>query len=1325
MKKAGAMNRGTVLPILMCVMFLFGIRGVEAVLPTSEGVDVEAWRRVQAQLEAQGVRPAYSKTGGDGTEETVRLFPAPDLTADWTQFGRVVAIDGDTMVVGSVDGDVASWEAEYFFDVFERNEGGADAWGQVITLSISDPQGCDDAFGGSVAISGDTIVVGARAVWGCSASGFVFERNEGGSDAWGQVAALNDRSDRYPDLAVSVAIDGDRIVVGGEYDWHYGSDEWVFVFERNWGGADAWGLVGLYEDPDPESFGGFGSSVSLSGDTLVVGAPWHSGGGAAYVYQRPHKDGDQSSVPGVMLLASDGAHGDRFGTSVSISGDTVVVGASRDVVFGFDCGSAYIFERDLGGADAWGEAAKILAPEYDLWDPGSEQFGISVSIDGDRVVIGAPLEGLRQMGPWGSAFIFERSQVDPLEWGLVAKIQDSNETLYDYFGVSVAMSGDTVVVGAEKDNSGGEGSGSAWVLGRDENGIDAWGIEAMIPAPGALTARGDFFGGQVAADGNLVVVGASGDDESGWNSGAVYVFDRHHGGLNHWGQVAKLVPPLGVQDRSFGESLAVSDDTVVVGAPLNNSSGAVFVFERNRGGLNNWGRTARILMIDGEPSSYFGESVSLSGDTLVVSEPGWDGPGSILVFDRNEDDGTWGQTARFEDFWWSGHGVSIVSISEDTIVAKINRDNDRGVARVIERHGGVEGGWGQVATLRIPDDFCQIYSPREVLISGDHIGVRVRCDGGTGPSFNALSVFERVDGGADEWSQVATFGDEDGLDLRDAFSMGDEMIAVYDRWSESISVFQKDEGGPNQWGRVEDLVPSDDGSRNTFGRSVAVEGATVVVGAWEDENLGRDSGSAYVYRLNSEDLPDCTPIFVAAAASFSNSEPSWASDLGIMNRSDQPLVFKMQFLPRGEDNSGVPFTEAMALGANSSVNLVDVWGAFAGEGAGSINVCVGDVDAGSVTSRIYTTHDEGTMGQSFVGKVPVEMIVTGETARLGFLAQNADIRTNVGFLNAGGEPIVVDVDFFQADGTPLGTSSTDLPPYSSHQWNRAFVNRLAVDDVPAGAFIDVSTDSPGATFLAYASVIDNHSDDPITIWPFDSDEDLGGDVFDCIPIWVAAAASFPDNSPPWASDLGITNLGADTISYRFQFLPRGEDNSDVAFSDTFNLGGNKAVAYGDIWGELGGTIRAGAINVCLDSEGSAGVISRIYSYGVGGSYGQSFDGVNGEASIQNGEKARLAYLFENSGFRTNIGVLNTGSTAILVAAEFFDGQGNSLGYKGAELAPFSNFQWNRAFSLDPINASDIEAGFVDVWSDTPGAAFLTFASVVDNGTGDPTTIWPR
>ena len=153
------------------------------------------------------------------------------------------------------------------------------------------------------------------------------------------------------------------------------------------------------------------------------------------------------------LLAPHGQADDRFGGDVAVSGDTAVVGASREDGGGSDAGAAYVFRRDQGGAGIWGEVTKLTASDAQAGD----FFGNSVAISGDTVVVGAYEEGTGTVGAFeegaggisaGAAYVFQRDQGGADNWGEVKKLAASDTQAFDQFGISVAVSGDTAVVGA-------------------------------------------------------------------------------------------------------------------------------------------------------------------------------------------------------------------------------------------------------------------------------------------------------------------------------------------------------------------------------------------------------------------------------------------------------------------------------------------------------------------------------------------------------------------------------------------------------------------------------------------------------------------------------------------------------------------------------------------------------------------------------------------------------------------------------------------------------------------------------------------------------------
>ncbi|HMG77030.1 MAG TPA: FG-GAP repeat protein, partial [Pyrinomonadaceae bacterium] len=364
---------------------------------------------------------------------------------------------------------------------------------QTKKLTASDAA-ANDRFGYSVATNGNTVVVGAYGKNSNTGAAYIFERNQGGAENWGQVqkltasdAAVNDQFGR------SVAIDVDTVVVGA---WLKNSNTGAgYIFERNQGGAENWGQVQKLTASDAAGGDDFGSSVSINADTVVVGA-WvkNSNTGAAYIFER-NQGGAEHWAQVQKLTASD-AVVRYFGYSVSINGDTVVVGA-------YDTGAAYIFERNQGGAEHWGQVQKLTSSD----GIGGDQFGVSVAINIDTVAVGA-IHGNR--GTSGAVYIFERNQNGLESWGQVKELTADDAALLDEFGISVAIDGDTLVVGAWAINL--ATGGAAYIFERNQNGVEGWGEVQKLTA--SDVAAHDQLGSSVGIDGDTVVVGAVGKDSN-------------------------------------------------------------------------------------------------------------------------------------------------------------------------------------------------------------------------------------------------------------------------------------------------------------------------------------------------------------------------------------------------------------------------------------------------------------------------------------------------------------------------------------------------------------------------------------------------------------------------------------------------------------------------------------------------------------------------------------------------------------------------------------------------------------------------------------------
>ena len=443
-------------------------------------------------------------------------------------FGDAVAISGNTLVVGAPreassatgvnglqgDNSAGSSGAAY---VFVRAGG---VWQQQAYLKPSNT-GVGDQFGASVAMSGDTIVVGAPhedsadAGVGADASddsapsagaAYVFVRN---GSSWTQQAYLKaSNPDQDDAFGSSVGVFGDTIVVGApqedsdatgidgnQADNGSGESGAAYVFTRS---GTAWSQQAYLKASFPDTDDRFGARVAVTQETIVVGAPQESGSdpqdpsdngfpdsGAAYVFVRSGSTWTEEAY----LKASNAWDFDRFGDAVAISGDTIVVGAEfedsdADGIGGDEdddtasgAGAAYVFVRS---GTAWTQQAYLKG----LHSDGGDQFGRSVAIAGNTIVVGAVGEGSNATGingdasdnsltAAGAAYVFTRSGTT---WSGAAYVKASNTDGGDTFGQRVAISGGTVVVGAR-----GEQSASAGINGNeaDNSSGDAGAVYVM------------------------------------------------------------------------------------------------------------------------------------------------------------------------------------------------------------------------------------------------------------------------------------------------------------------------------------------------------------------------------------------------------------------------------------------------------------------------------------------------------------------------------------------------------------------------------------------------------------------------------------------------------------------------------------------------------------------------------------------------------------------------------------------------------------------------------------------------------------------------------
>lgn len=372
---------------------------------------------------------------------------------------------------------------------------------------------------------------------------------------------------------------------------------------------------------DPKSNDNFGYSTAISGGIAVVGADKHDhdsvtlvDSGGVYVYAR-HSNGDW--IFEGEIGDGDRAAGDRFGHAVDVGGDIAVVTAPDvDVPGTADVGAVFVYSRDSLGV--WSKVGELYPSARDL----QERFGTSaaVSRSGNTVVVGNSAdrvpEGVGIAGA-GSVMIYERDAAGA--W-IGQEISASSPDLQGHFGDSVAIDGDTLVVGAKDDDAGQtlpDQTGAAFVFVRDQSG--AWIEQQELPRTGV--AFRDQFGDSVGVSGDTAVVGAPNRDGALADSGAAYVYQRDAAG--NWSQTATLVAfdnnGQGNETASgqFGESVSISGNRIMVG---EFGSGAAYLFIRDAAG--SWQPHQRLTASDAQPGGgLFGFSVDIDGIRSIVGAP--------------------------------------------------------------------------------------------------------------------------------------------------------------------------------------------------------------------------------------------------------------------------------------------------------------------------------------------------------------------------------------------------------------------------------------------------------------------------------------------------------------------------------------------------------------------------------------------------------------------------------------------------------------------------------------------------------------------------------
>lgn len=698
----------------------------------------------------------WQKDGSDVWSETQILVASDVAAGDY--FGASVAISGDFAIVGAYkadpDGDTDAGQAY----IFQKD--GSDVWSETEVLVASDAT-VEFQFGYNVDIDGDYAVIGSSPLYYTSYPGSVYIFSKDGSDNWTQaekiVTSDTPITMRFGYVA---SISGNYLIVGS-----YHEDN-VYLYNRNCGGTDTWGLVGKI--PNPGSDGDlFGRSVTIDGNHFLCGAPLEDTGGSAsgasYMYLK------DTTVPEANQVSEvDGFTGAQLSPPVPLRNDAgafegvvdfVTWDASGAVVIGYDSlhlgtltvgtGKIEASEEPYPAGHVSGAAQWIPQP---CEDPGVPQCDlssfelkqtfeqpdwktISVSVHEQNAIIGLPQSGI---GDSGSVVFFRKSLLGL--WVQGATVPNPSPALNDYFGQSVAVEGGYAVIGSP------ESEGHAYVYRRDTLGV--WQVvvdlRTLVPAG---HPSGRAFGYSVNISGRYVLVG---DPRGGSDAreGSAFVFHRNVS--DAWEFDTVLSAP-GLQNLAeFGASVAVVGPLAVVGEPKRGilNVGAAYVFRRNV--LDVWEFISALVPSPegGAIVFAFGTSVALAGETILVGAPdSTDGSfilktGRAYVFENRT--GVWMQVKELkkndsppaEDDRF-GHSLSIKGN-----YAVVGSPGDKGSTGELDA--------GSIAVFGrnclVEEHWSQIQSIQENVVNA-HLGHSVSLDGTSmllGPIDNRVSFYRRV-----------------------------------------------------------------------------------------------------------------------------------------------------------------------------------------------------------------------------------------------------------------------------------------------------------------------------------------------------------------------------------------------------------------------------------------------------------------------------------------------------------------------------------------------------------------------------------------------------
>jgi hypothetical protein len=838
------------------------------------GVEVAALGEqilVGAPADSTGARKAGSAYLFDSVTGQLLLTinnPEPNAADN---FGMALAGLEDKIIVGAPSDDpngIAGAGSIYVFDSITGE--------LLLTINNPEPEAGDN-FGRSVAALGDDILVGVPFDGSGSintGSVYLFDGITGELKL--TIRNPQPSSDNLDSFGFAIAAVGNNILIGSrdsdDPDTGTKNAGIAYLYDGTTGE-----LLLTLQNPDPRIGESFGRSVAAVGNDILIGSRYRNAtasdgtvlikSGAAYLF-----DGTTGDL--LQTIANpDPETGDRFAHALAgAEGNKAIISAIYDDADNVisNSGSSYVYlidragnapdsARDLGQLDTIttpqtfvdGVGADDIQDFYRFELLSSSNFTLALeglSADANVLVQNETGFVVASSLNSGSASEFIDTILDPGLYHVVVLSNDNVDTNYQ-----LTLSAQVLPSLASKTLSS-KLSSSSGSTGQNLATVP-FVFETKLTASDA--ASSDWFGIQLdlTEDGNKILVGASGNDDNGPQSGSAYIFERVNG---TW-QETKLTPSDGTTEDFFSGVLQIQDNTAVIGALLDDDkgtdSGSDYIFEKING---VWTQTVKLNASDGRAGDGFGfPSLSLDDNTLMVgspfdNDPGLLNAGSVYVFQKIG--GIWTETDKLFASDREGNdqfGRYIQLEGNTAIIGSTYGDGaqeDAGAVYVFEL---IDGEWLQTAKLTASDGQTQDLFGRVAKLDGDSIIIGARANNG---NQGASYIFEKIDG---VWQQTAKLTASDGA-INDLFGhsvdIQDDLAVVSARYDDdkginsgSVYLYQKIDG---IWTQVYKLVPSDGRGGDIFGERIELEGNTLIVGAYLDDEQVFNSGSVYIYHLD-------------------------------------------------------------------------------------------------------------------------------------------------------------------------------------------------------------------------------------------------------------------------------------------------------------------------------------------------------------------------------------------------------------------------------------------------------------------------------------------